>query len=513
MSESEIASGRIIAGKYRLEAAIARGGMGSVWRARHLTLDAPLAVKFIGANVSRMQEARKRFEREAKAAALLQSPHVVQIYDYGVEGEVPYLVMELLDGEDLGDRLKKSRLSLAETSSIVTQIARALRRAAEAGIVHRDLKPGNVFLVRGEEEELVKVLDFGIAKVPRLRGDDDRTKTGTVLGSPRYMSPEQARGNRLVDARSDLWSLAVIAYRAITGRLPFQSTDIADLIVKICSEDAEPPSSIDPAFGPEVDAFFARGFARDPEERFQTARELAVSFAIAAGQPPSSLSFQARSNPELPLPVLPARRESASALPTPLLVVPAPAPAAVSLPDCNPTLMSERTSRMSPKPRRPFADSTTAPEPRTPSQIPPLPGGDPGSVRCMRTAQLSTQPDCTLTAYPRSSGAPSRALAPRTWRTALVAAAAVFLGGGLVLVPWSLMRGSARVVTAAADVQEVAPPPQPAPPPRTTSEAAPPAAAPSAVPQAPAPAPAPPRQRRAPELRPPRTKRHAILGI
>ena len=126
--------------------------------------------------------------------------------------------------------------------SVVTQVARALRRAAEAGIVHRDLKPSNVFLVQGdyEDEELVKVLDFGIAKAPTLHADDDATKAGSVIGSPRYMSPEQARGSRLVDPRSDLWSLAVIAYRALTGQLPFQSMDMLELIDKICTETPDP---------------------------------------------------------------------------------------------------------------------------------------------------------------------------------------------------------------------------------------------------------------------------------
>jgi serine/threonine-protein kinase len=281
----------VIAGKYRLESSLAQGGMGSVWRARHLTLDTALAVKFISSDVAAREEARRRFEREAKAAALLQSPHVVQIYDYGMDGDTPYLVMELLDGEDLAARLRRRhQLSPEETSIVVTQVARALRRAAEAGIVHRDLKPSNVFIIQGEDdEELIKVLDFGVAKAPRaLNPDDDTTKMGAVIGSPRYMSPEQARGSPLVDPRSDLWSLAVIAYRALTGELPFNGTDVTDLVLKICSEDAAPPSSLEPTLGPEMDAFFTRALDRDPAARFQTAREFARAFAVAAGLPPTS---------------------------------------------------------------------------------------------------------------------------------------------------------------------------------------------------------------------------------
>ena len=289
---SDVRAGMIIAGKYRIEEPLARGGMGSVWRARHLALETRVAVKFISPEVFAQPEARRRFQREARAAALLQSPHVVQIYDYGVEGDVPYLVMELLRGEDLGERLKrKERLSLEETVSIVIQAARALRRAADAGIVHRDLKPSNVFILRGDEdEELVKVLDFGIAKTPTMLVEDDFTKTGAIIGSPRYMSPEQARGSRLVDPRSDLWSLAVIAYRALTGQLPFQSMDMLELIEKICTETPTPPSRLDPSLDPEIDAFFAKALSRDPAGRYQTAREMASMFAICCGQPPPSVT-------------------------------------------------------------------------------------------------------------------------------------------------------------------------------------------------------------------------------
>jgi serine/threonine-protein kinase len=289
---SDVRSGRVIAGKYRLESVLARGGMGSVWRARHVMLETPVAIKFIGADVFSLPEARRRFEREAKAAALLQSPHVVRIHDYGLEGDLPYLVMELLTGEDLGMTLKRQgKLPPEDTANIVFQVARALRRAAEAGIVHRDLKPSNVFIIHDDDEDLVKVLDFGIAKAPRgLRSDDESTRKGAIIGSPRYMSPEQARGSPLVDPRSDLWSLAVIAYRAVTGDLPFQSLDMTDLIVKICTEDPIPPTRIDPALGPEMDVFFARALDRNPDRRFQTAKELASAFAVAAGQPPPSVS-------------------------------------------------------------------------------------------------------------------------------------------------------------------------------------------------------------------------------
>ena len=283
--------GRVIAGRYRLEAPVGRGGMGSVWKARHLQLDTHVAVKFINLDQRATSGGRARFEREAKAAALLHGPNVVEVYDYGVDDGLPYLVMELLQGEDLSKRIaREGRLPAESVVSLISQVARALRRAHEAGIVHRDLKPGNIFLVDrdDDEEPLVKVLDFGIARTPRLGLLGETTKTGTLLGSPRYMSPEQARAPRSVDPRSDLWSLAVIAFRALTGTLPFIADEVAELLVKICTEPAARPSSCDPELA-DFDGFFEKAFARDPNARFQTARELATELSIVAGLPPPSI--------------------------------------------------------------------------------------------------------------------------------------------------------------------------------------------------------------------------------
>ena len=308
--------GTVIAGKYRLESPLARGGMGSVWTARHVLLGTRLAIKFITPRTAGAERARRRFEREARTAALLQSRHVVRIHDYGVDGETPYLVMERLEGEDLAARLAaRGRLSLPETARIVTEVSRALRRAAEASIVHRDLKPSNVFLAREDDDdggggEVVKVLDFGVAKAPCLDGDaaGDGTETGSLLGSPRYMSPEQVRDSGAVDPRSDLWSLAVIAYRAITGAVPFSGSEPAEVILRVCRYRAVPPSEIAPELGRDVDAFFARALARDPGHRFQTAGELAQAFAAAAGEAPPCLA----STPPPRLPSAASERSPAS---------------------------------------------------------------------------------------------------------------------------------------------------------------------------------------------------------
>ena len=187
-------NGLMIAGKYRLDRPLARGGMGSVWVARHVGLDMPVAIKFMDAAIASLDDAVVRFEREAKLSARIRSPHVVEVLDYGTDAGRPYIVMELLLGEHLGERLRREgRLWLPDAAAIVLQVAKALRRAHEAGAIHRDLKPANVFLSQVDDDEIVKLLDFGIAKCGW--GDDGEvTKTGVVLGSPSYMSPEQVRG-------------------------------------------------------------------------------------------------------------------------------------------------------------------------------------------------------------------------------------------------------------------------------------------------------------------------------
>lgn len=281
----------VIAGKYCLEGQLATGGMGSVWVARHLDLDVPVAIKFMGPECASSEEGRIRFEREAKAAAFLQSPHVVNVQDYGVDDDLAYIVMELLVGEDLEDRLhRQGRLSLRETLNILTQAAKALRRAQDLGIVHRDIKPQNFFLATGDDgDEHLKVLDFGIAKEtgPVLLAKG--TNTGQIIGSPHYMSPEHVRGTRDIDHRADLWSLGVIVFQCVTGQLPFPGEIVGDVMGKILADPIPKPTDIAPDLPPEMDDFFKKALARDRNERFQSAREMAEAFAeIVRGEVPSS---------------------------------------------------------------------------------------------------------------------------------------------------------------------------------------------------------------------------------
>ncbi len=270
-----------VIGKYSLEREIARGGMGAIWVAFDGALKRRVAIKRMSAEHVQKPGARARFEREALAIAQLKNPHVVQIYDFGVDGDAPYIVMELLDGEDLQTRLNRQRkLPVAAAIPILLQAAKGLAAAHAAGIVHRDLKPANIFLAKVDTEEVVKVLDFGVAALSDTQGlDFHATKAGALLGTPHYMSPEQVRGAKSVDHRADLWSLGVVAYRALTGCLPFAAEGLGDLLLEICGDPVPPPTSVAADLGPEVDAFFERALAKDPAARFASARELAAAFS------------------------------------------------------------------------------------------------------------------------------------------------------------------------------------------------------------------------------------------
>lgn len=280
-------STELVANKYQVTRLIGRGGMGSVWEGIHVTLGNRVAIKFIETDYADNEEARTRFENEARAAAKLNSKHVVQVFDYGVmpDGR-PFIVMEYLSGESLDARLERCGcMSLADTTRIITQVGRALVKAHASGIVHRDLKPENIFLVHDDDDgtDIAKVVDFGIAKfTDTAMGVSSSTRTGSVLGTPYYMSPEQARGLRSVDYRSDLWSLGVIVFRCLTGRYPFEGEAIGDLLVKICTAQLPIPSQVAPT-PPAFDAWFEKAMQRDPALRFSTATELAEQLTFACG--------------------------------------------------------------------------------------------------------------------------------------------------------------------------------------------------------------------------------------
>jgi len=284
MNDMRLEPGTILAEKYRLESVLGVGGMGTVYRAEHLALKAPVAIKVIDREVTEGDVALTRFMNEAQAAASLRSPHVVQILDYGTDGDRPFMVMEMLEGESLADRIDRvGRLTPQETYLVISHVAKAVAKAHEADIIHRDLKPDNVFLVHNEGDEIAKVLDFGVAKVEATQLDGEgHTRTGSLLGTPYYMSPEQAQGNKDIDARSDLWALGVIACECLTGKRPFSSDGLGDLVLQICIRDIPRPSDT-AQVPPDFDEWFFQACQRELEDRFQTARELSEALRSALG--------------------------------------------------------------------------------------------------------------------------------------------------------------------------------------------------------------------------------------
>jgi eukaryotic-like serine/threonine-protein kinase len=277
--------GTIIANRFQLVRELGRGTMGTVWLAQHLTLDVRCAVKFMSEEAAREPMYTARFALEARAIAQIQSPNIVRVLDYDLWNGVPFIAMERLVGEDLGARLHRvHKLDATGTRRIVAQVARGLSRAHAAGIVHRDLKPENIFLAREEDDEVAKLVDFGIAKFEGRAGR--RTQVGEILGTPAYMSPEQTRCAQTIDARADLWSLGAIAFECLTGRLAFDGTSLGEIFARILAEPLPVPSQVAPELPHAFDAWFARAVCRDPEGRFADAREMSDALERALDDHP-----------------------------------------------------------------------------------------------------------------------------------------------------------------------------------------------------------------------------------
>ena len=297
LNPAVIEAGELLDGKYRFERELGRGAMGTVWTAVHESLGQRVAIKIISPEHAGSTELRARFEREARAAAQLRSRFVVSVFDHGTtESGLPYIVMEYLEGETLEERVNREGcLSIKDACRVTRHVARGLAAAHARGIVHRDLKPGNIFLVRSEDDDesdwTAKVLDFGVAKMEDF-SERSTTRTGTVLGTPLYMSPEQVRGASNVDARADLYSLGMVLYNMLTGTFAFDGESFGDLLISICTDDLPRLSSRAPHVSAALDAWFAKACARDPAMRFQSAEELirALDRSLGAieGDRPSS---------------------------------------------------------------------------------------------------------------------------------------------------------------------------------------------------------------------------------
>jgi eukaryotic-like serine/threonine-protein kinase len=276
--------GQTLRNTYRILRVLDQGGMGMVFEAEHVRLHRRLAVKVLAQHLAGVGAALARFHREADIISRLQHPHIVQVVDYDqTEQGAPYIVMELLHGESLADRLDRDRkIPLNEAVRIALQVASGLSFAHAAAIIHRDLKPANIFLVSvSGQPGYVKLLDFGISKhiaAAGLTGEFD------VLGTPDYMAPEQARGlTATVDQRADQFSLAAITYEMLSGQLPFAGEDIASVLSRVINDDPPPLLTIAPFVPPAVDAVLKRALSKDPKLRYPQISEFATALASASG--------------------------------------------------------------------------------------------------------------------------------------------------------------------------------------------------------------------------------------
>src|SRR6187549_47643 len=261
--------GQLLDNKYRIVKMIGEGGMGAVFEGENVRINRRVAIKVLHAAFAGNSDVMQRFEREAQAAGRIGNDHILEVLDLGnLPNGDRFIIMEFLEGEPLSSRIKqRGRLMPHELAPLIRQVLVGLGAAHAAGIVHRDLKPDNIFILREKagHADFVKLIDFGISKFNALTGDMSMTTTGAVMGTPFYMSPEQAKGAAGVDARTDLYAIGVIMYEALTGRVPFEGTSFNDLMFKIVLSDAPPlPDTIPDDFRLIVQ----KAMSRDTTHRF-----------------------------------------------------------------------------------------------------------------------------------------------------------------------------------------------------------------------------------------------------
>lgn len=266
-------------GRYDVVSEIGRGAMGVVYDAVDPMLERVVAIKTINMALDpeQMEHYEKRFTIEARAAGGLNHPNIVTIYDIGRSGDLAYMAMEFLEGRELKDLIAAKELSVDRCLDIAAQVAEGLAYAHEHGVVHRDVKPANIMILR---DGRVKITDFGIA---RMRSADVRTQTGVVLGSPRYLSPEQVLGKG-GDSRVDIFSLGVIVYEMVTGQAPFHGTDVNSLMFQIVNHSPSPPSMMNPGLPTMLDLIVAKALAKKADERYGSAAEFAADLRSCRAQ-------------------------------------------------------------------------------------------------------------------------------------------------------------------------------------------------------------------------------------
>ena len=268
--------GQIYADKYRIVRLLGEGAMGAVYEAENTRIRRRVAIKILHPQIAQKADTLRRFEREAQAAGRIGSQHIVEVLDLGELADGSrFMVLEYLDGTTLDQRIRsRGRLTPEEATPIVAQLLEGLGAAHKAEIIHRDLKPANIYLCpKPGGVDFVKILDFGVSKFNVLNDEMSMTSTGAVLGTPYYMSPEQAKGSRAVDPRSDLYAVGVILYECITGQVPFSAETFNELIFRIVLESPPPVESFVPSLDPAFTAIIHKAMAREAGDRFQTAEE------------------------------------------------------------------------------------------------------------------------------------------------------------------------------------------------------------------------------------------------
>jgi len=328
-------TGDVIAGKYRIDSLIGEGGMGAVFSATHVHTGRRMAVKWLLPDVAHSEAAVQRLFREAQATGRIDHPNVVDVYDVGEQNGSAFLVMELLQGETLTKALERGALKLPDIIRMVMQAIDGTAAAHHHGVIHRDIKPDNIFLCRDQAGALVraKVLDFGISKISSIGGQVNPrlTKTGAVMGTPYYMSPEQIRGVSEIDGRVDVYAFGVILYEALTGRVPFDGKTYSALVLEIATGTPERPSTVNPTLAGSIERVILKAMARDPNERFPSLDALAKALApyateagFQAGQSvrvggerssgPATTPFIAEAKPRVPVQRTPLLLAAAGAL-------------------------------------------------------------------------------------------------------------------------------------------------------------------------------------------------------
>jgi serine/threonine-protein kinase len=476
--DAPVKVGDILAGKYRVEKVLGMGAMGVVVAAMHVDLQEMRAIKFMLPSMLGDTEGVERFMREARAVVRLKSQHVARVNDVGrLETGAPYIVMEYLQGTDLKQLLEaRGTLPVTEAVRYMVQACEAIAEAHALGIVHRDLKPANLFVTTGPTgAPCVKVLDFGIAKVSGAGQAMDMTRTSELLGTPLYMSPEQMRSTRNVDARSDIWALGVILYRMLTGRTPFTGSTVTEICSAVIADQPDPPAMLRSGLPPALEAVVMRCLEKSPAKRFATTVELqaalapfgeerAVSQIVPAA---GGLGQTVAMDPHASAPAPTAPRGS---LPS----VPQPPPAAPLAPSAVPST------------RAPQPWATAAPAPTFPPAPTPLPGPTPLPATASLTASAAPRPplDGAVTMDPpatapgpipghstarSSTWTQSGTAPPATPRSSsrgalvVIAAAAVALIGGVAFVAVRMMASSAPAAasapaaTAATEASSTAP--------------------------------------------------------